>query len=197
MTAATPFVVRPLVWLILALPGLWIGGRWLLTPDAYGYGHAIGDTGDWAAWLLMLTLAVTPIRLAARRSAVAKTLVRYRRDLGVASFVYAAGHTLAYLWKKGAGEALAELSTDYIWAGWAALALFVPLAVTSNDASMRWLKRGWKRLHRLVYPATLLVFLHWVWSAFDPTTAWIHVGIMAAIVSVRLGLEWRQRRLKA
>ena len=185
------------LWLVLALPGLWIGGRWLLTPDAYGYGHAIGDTGDWAAWLLMATLAVTPIRLAARKSAVARWLVRHRRDLGVASFAYAAAHTVAYLWKKGAVEALAELSTDYIWAGWAALALFVPLAVTSNDASMRWLKRGWKRLHRLVYPATLLVFLHWVWSAFDPTTAWIHVGIMAAIVSVRLGLEWRQRRLKA
>ena len=182
------------LWLVLALPGLWIGGRWLLTPDAYGYGHAIGDTGDWAAWLLMATLAVTPIRLAARKSAVARWLVRYRRDLGVASFAYAAGHTIAYLWKKGAGEALAELSTDYIWAGWAALALFVPLAVTSNDASMRWLKHGWKRLHRLVYPAAVLMFLHWIWSAFDPAIAWIHAGILAAIEAARIVLQWRARR---
>ncbi len=39
---------RPLLWLVLALPGLWIAGRWTFTPDLYGYGHAIGDSGDWA-----------------------------------------------------------------------------------------------------------------------------------------------------
>ncbi|WP_343345954.1 ferric reductase-like transmembrane domain-containing protein [Sphingomicrobium sp. XHP0239] len=186
---------RAILWGVLSLPGLWIASRWLLTPDDYGYGHAIGDTGDWAAWLLMVTLAVTPIKLAFRRSRIAKWLVRRRRDLGVASFVYAAGHTAIYLWQKGSFDTIAsEFGTDYIWTGWAALALFVPLALTSNDASMRWLRQSWKTLHRLVYPATLLVFLHWVWSAFDPTTAWIHVGIMAAIVSIRLWLEWRVRR---
>ena len=195
MTRPRKDATRPVLWLILALPALWIAGRWLLVPEDYGYGHAIGDTGDWAAWLLMLTLAVTPVKLAFRKSGVAKWLVRRRRDLGVASFVYAAGHTAIYLWRKGSIDTiLSELSTDYIWTGWAALALFVPLAITSNDASMRWLKRSWKRLHRLVYPATLLVFLHWVWSAFDPTTAMIHVGIMAVIVIVRLWLEWRSRR---
>ena len=41
---------RMLLWLVLALPGAWIAGRWALTPDDYGYGHAIGDSGDWAAW---------------------------------------------------------------------------------------------------------------------------------------------------
>ena len=57
-----------MLWLVLALPALWIGLRWSITPDQYGYGHAIGDSGDWAAWLLMATLAVTPLRLAFRRS---------------------------------------------------------------------------------------------------------------------------------
>ena len=185
---------RPFLWLVLALPGLWIAWRWLVTPDRYGYGHAIGESGDWAAWLLMVTLAVTPIRLVFRRRAFAQWLMRRRRDLGVASFAYAAGHTVIYLWKKGSLElVLAELDQDFILVGWLALALFVPLAMTSNDASMRMLKRSWKTLHRLVYPAAVLTFLHWVWSAFDPTTAWIHIGILAAIELVRIVIQWRQR----
>ncbi|WP_265561733.1 protein-methionine-sulfoxide reductase heme-binding subunit MsrQ [Sphingomicrobium arenosum] len=183
-------VQQRLLWLVLALPALWGAGRWAFTPEVYGYGHAIGDSGDWAAWLLMVTLAVTPIKLAWRKSRVATRLVRHRRDLGVASFAYAAIHTAIYLSKKGAAAfAGSELSTDYIWSGWAAMALFVPLAVTSNDASMRWLKARWKRLHRLVYPAAVLMLLHWVWSAYDATTAMIHVGIMAAIFIARLWLS--------
>lgn len=185
---------RPFLWLVLALPGLWIGWRWLMTPDEYGYGHAIGESGDWAAWLLMATLAVTPIKLLFRKQGWAIWLIRRRRDLGVASFAYAAGHTVMYLWKKGSlGLVLAELDQDFILVGWLALALFVPLAVTSNDLSMRMLKRSWKSLHRLVYPAAVLTFLHWVWSAFDPTTAWIHVGILAAIELMRIVIQWRQR----
>ena len=185
---------RPLLWLILALPGLWIAWRWTMTPDLYGYGHAIGDTGDWAAWLLMATLAVTPLRLIFRKQGWAIWLMRRRRDIGVASFAYALGHTLAYLVRKGSPEfVFAEFSTPYILAGWIAFALFLPLAITSNDISVRRLKRSWKRLHRLVYPAAILTFLHWVWSAFDPTTAWIHVGILAAIEIVRIALQQRQR----
>ena len=185
---------RPLLWLILALPGLWIAWRWTMTPDLYGYGHAIGDTGDWAAWLLMATLAVTPLRLIFRKQDWAIWLMRRRRDIGVASFAYALGHTLAYLVRKGSPEfVFAEFSTPYILAGWIPFALFLPLAITSNDISVRQLKRSWKRLHRLVYPAAILTFLHWVWSAFDPTTAWIHVGILAAIEIVRIALQQRQR----
>lgn len=185
---------RPFLWLVLALPGLWIGWRWFTTPDEYGYGHAIGDSGDWAAWLLMGTLAVTPVRLLFRKHGWAIWLMRRRRDLGVASFAYAAGHTAIYLWKKASLElVLAEFDQDFIFAGWLALALFVPLAVTSNDVSMRMLKRSWKSLHRLIYPAAVLIFLHWAWSAFDPTTAWIHVGILAAIELARILIQRRQR----
>ncbi|MAO05877.1 MAG: sulfite oxidase subunit YedZ, partial [Citromicrobium sp.] len=91
---------RPALWLILALPGAWMLWRWWFTPDLYGYGHIIGDSGDWAAWLLMVTLAVTPLRLAFRRNRFVQYLMRKRRDLGVASFAYAAGHTIIYLWRK-------------------------------------------------------------------------------------------------
>ena len=185
---------RPLLWLVLALPGLWILWRWAATPDAYGYGHAIGDSGDWAAWLLMLTLAVTPLRLLFRRRSWSAWLMRRRRDFGVASFAYAAGHTIIYLANKPSLDAiLSDLGLADILIGWLALALFVPLAATSNDVAVRALGRSWKRLHRLVYPAAILTFLHWVLASFDPTTAYIHIGILAAIELVRIGLQTRQR----
>ena len=192
MATKSDALPRPLLWMILALPGAWILGQWAFTPDAYGYGHAIGDSGDWAAWLLLVTLAVTPIRLMFRNSKWAQWLMRRRRDLGVASFAYAAGHTIIYVVNKAAlAPVLEEAGNADMLTGWLAFALFVPLAITSNDVSMRALKRGWKRLHRLVYPAAILVFVHWALAAFDPTTAYIHIGILAAIEIVRV---WLQRR---
>ena len=183
---------RVLVWALLAAPGAAMLYRWASAPDLYGYGHIIGDSGDWAAWLLMLTLAVTPLRLLFRKQGWTAWLVRRRRDFGVASFAYAAGHTAIYLWKKSSlAIVLEEGRSPDLLAGWLALLLFVPLAVTSNDFAVRRMKRAWKRLHRLVYPATVLVFVHWALAAFDPTTAWIHIGIMAAIEIVRV---WLQRR---
>lgn len=185
---------RLLLWLVLALPGLWILSRWAAAPDAYGYGHAIGDSGDWAAWLLMLTLAVTPVRLLFRRRGWSAWLVRRRRDFGVASFAYASGHTVIYLIDKASLDTiLADLGSPDMLVGWLALALFVPLAATSSDLATRVLGRSWKRLHRLVYPAAVLTFLHWVLAAFDPTTAYIHIAILAAIELVRIVLQRRQR----
>ena len=122
----------------------------------------------------------------------AQWLMRRRRDLGVGSFAYAAGHTLIYLVNKAAfAPVLAEATSADMLAGWLAFMLFVPLAITSNDVSMRALKRTWKRLHRLVYPAAILMFVHWALTAFDPTTAYIHIGILAMIEIVRV---WLQRR---
>ena len=184
---------RLLLWLVLALPGVWILFRRSTAPEVYGYGHAIGDSGDWAAWLLMLTLAVTPVRLLFRRPRWSTWLVRHRRDFGLASFAYAVGHTIIYLADKTSLDAiLAELVLLDILVGWLALALFVPLAATSSDVSVRALGRSWKRLHRLVYPAAILTFLHWVLASFDPTTAYVHIAILASIELARIALQMRQ-----
>ena len=67
---------------------------------------------------------------------------------------------------------LAEFWAPGIWTGWAAFLVFLPLAITSNDASMRRLKRGWKRLQRLAYIAALLTLAHWLL---------IHDGVGAAL----------------
>jgi sulfoxide reductase heme-binding subunit YedZ len=142
----------------------------------------------------MLTLAVTPVRLVFRRHAVSIWLVRHRRDLGVASFAYAAGHTVIYLAEKASLRiVLQDLGSCDIIVGWLALALFVPLAATSNDVATRALRRSWKRLHRLVYPAALLSFLHWVWAAFDPTSAYIHIAVLSGIELLRVALQVRHR----
>ena len=173
---------RLFLWLALALPALWIGWQWIATPESYGFGHAIKDSGDWAAWLLLLTLAVTPLRLAFRRARWTLWLMKRRRDLGVASFAYAAIHTAIYLVDKASLAVILEQAAGAdLLTGWLALAIFLPLAITSNDRSMRAMKRGWKRLHRLVHPAAVLVFVHWALTAFDPVTAYIHIGILAAI----------------
>lgn len=185
---------RPLLWLGLALPGIWMLYRWASSPDVYGYGHIVGDSGDLAAWLLMLTLSVTPIRLVFRKRSWAIWLILHRRDLGVASFAYASGHTIIYLDNKASfGAIFSEMGSADMLTGWLAFALFVPLAVTSNDLAVRALKRSWKRLHRLVYPAAILMFLHWVLSAFDPMTAYIHIAVLAVIELGRIGLQQRQR----
>ena len=130
----------------------------------------------------MLTLAVTPLRLAFRRARWTLWLMKRRRDFGVASFAYAAIHTAIYLVDKASLTVILDQATGWdLLTGWLALAIFLPLAITSNDRSMRAMKRGWKRLHRLVHPAAVLVFAHWALTAFDPVTAYIHIGILAAI----------------
>lgn len=185
---------RPLLWLVLALPGAWIAWRWIATPDRYGFGHAIGDSGDWAAWLLLLALAVTPLRLVFKRRAFTTWLLRRRRDIGVASFAYAAGHTAIYLVDKASFAVVVDQAGDpAMLAGWLALALFVPLAATSNDIAVRALKRAWKRLHLLVYPAAILTIVHWVLAAFDPGTAYVYLAVLGVLELVRIVLQRRQR----
>lgn len=185
---------RQLLWMVLALPGVWILSRWAAVSEEYGYGHAIGDSGEWAAWLLLYTLSITPLRLLFRGSRWPNWLIRRRRDFGVASFAYAAAHTIIYLAEKASFEAIiSDLESLDMLVGWLALALFVPLAATSNDIATHVLKRSWKRLHRLVYPTAILTFVHWALASFDPTRAYIHIGILAAIELLRIWLQRRQR----
>ncbi|MEQ1900603.1 MAG: ferric reductase-like transmembrane domain-containing protein [Devosia sp.] len=183
---------RPLLWLVLAIPGLAVLGLW--AAGVYTYGAAVSESGEWAARLLILTLAVTPLRLIFRRGPWLIWLVRRRRDLGVATFCYAAGHTVAYLIRKADFGLIIEEGLDlWLLAGWIAFAVLIALALTSTDQAVRAMRRWWKRLHRLVYIAAALVFVHWVLSAFDPTSAYVHLGIIAALEAIRVVLEARQR----
>jgi sulfoxide reductase heme-binding subunit YedZ len=183
---------RPLLWAVLAIPGAWLLVGWM--TDAMTYGEVVTDSGRWVAWLLMLTLAVTPLRLIFRKGAWLVWLFRRRRNLGVATFAYAAFHTLVYVARKGdIGLIISEAAEPWLWAGWLALAIFLALALTSNDAAVRALRRWWKRLHRLVYAGAVLMFVHWALSAFDPTIAYLHIAVLAALEATRVALQLRQR----
>ncbi|MGD8557013.1 MAG: protein-methionine-sulfoxide reductase heme-binding subunit MsrQ, partial [Chromatiales bacterium] len=121
------------------------------------------DTGDWALRFLLLSLAVTPLRLLTRRA----WLIRYRRMLGLFAFFYAFLHFTVYLWIDQSflwSEIAADiLKRPYITMGFAAFLILLPLAATSTKGMVRRLGKRWASLHRLVYPAALLAILHFIW----------------------------------
>ena len=140
--------------------------------------------GLWALRFLILTLAITPLRRLGGPS-----LIRYRRTLGLLAFYYALMHLSVYLVLDKDLD-LAAIWADivkrpYITVGMLAFTILVPLAVTSNNTSIRRLGgAAWARLHKLVYVAIAAAALHFimlvkVW-AVEPL-------IYAAIVAVLLG----------
>jgi methionine sulfoxide reductase heme-binding subunit len=176
--------------LLLAVPAGVV--LYLYAGDALSYGEVIHETGDFAARLLIVTLAATPFRMLLPWAGFTRWLFERRRDFGVATFCYGLLHTLVYLQRKGELGLIIEEGMDIgLWTGWLALAIFVPLAITSNDASVRLLRRWWKRLHRLVYAGAVLTFAHWLLTAFDMVPGLIHAGILAGIMCMRLVLNLR------
>jgi len=177
-------------WTVLTAPGAWmVYAYWRGTVF---YGELMHWTGDVAAGLLLLALAITPLRMLFPRSSAPLWLVRRRRYIGVASFGYALLHAVVYAERLGSIDAAwQQASESDLRAGWLGLAIMLPLALTSNNASMRALGRGWKRLHRTVYAAALLTLAHWYLAAFDPTTGIVCFALLGAIeVFARL---WRYR----
>jgi sulfoxide reductase heme-binding subunit YedZ len=178
--------------LLLAAPGAVLTYRYAAGSTFYGeYLHA---TGDLAARLLIAALAVTPLRLAFPRASWTAWLARRRRQIGVAVFGYALLHAAAYLLRQPAATVAADAMDAGMAAGWDAFVVLAALAATSNDASVRRLRRGWKLLHRAVYAAAILAFAHWIMTAFDPVPGGLHLGVLAALEGLRVGLSYASRR---
>lgn len=151
------------------------------------------QTGLLALALLILSLACTPLRLLTGWTWPA----RIRKALGLLAFLYAALHFGLYLLDHGftPGAVLEDvLKRPFVTAGFAALLLLTPLALTSTRGAVRRLGFvRWKRLHRLVYPALALSALHYWWGVKkDHTGPLIAVLVIAALFGVRL--VWRGRR---
>jgi sulfoxide reductase heme-binding subunit YedZ len=172
------------IWALLTVPGIHILVRYL--SDSISYGQVIHETGDWSVGLLSVALAVTPLRRLLPEARWPRWITAHRRALGVASFAYAAFHTLTYLQRKwGYGYILNEAVEPDLLTGWIAFVIFLMLATTSNDKSVRVLRRNWQRLHRTVYFAAGLVFAHWILTAFDRRTACISLVALCVIESLR------------
>ncbi len=183
---------RAALWLLLVLPLCYM--LYAYAAGALVYGEFVHATGGHAARLLIFTLALTPLRLMFPGRRWPVWLLQRRRYFGLAAFLYSLPHVLAYLLRLPAARIGAEALEPGMAAGWLALAAFLPLAVTSNDASVRRLGRAWQSLHRVVYLAAVLTFLHWVLTAFDPVTGFVHVALLAALESFRI---WKAMRAHA
>ena len=152
-------------------------------------------TGDWALRLLLATLAVAPLR----RWTGWQWLLQIRRPLGLLAFGYAVLHALTYLvldrglyWDDVVADVLER---PYVTAGFTALILMVPLAVTSTRAAMRRLGRRWQSLHRLVYAVGVLAVLHFLWSSkLDRPEPLVYAGILGTLLLARLPGLLRARR---
>ncbi len=181
---------------LLAAPWCWLAFAYLTGRTFYG--EMVHASGDWAVWCLMATLAVSPLRRLFPRQAWTAWLLPRRRYLGVAAFAYALLHAAVYVLRLGdLPRILSEALEAGLLTGWLAFALFVPLALTSNNTSVRRLGRAWKRLHRLVYAAAVLTFAHWILTAFDPTAAYAHLAGLAALEAMRLVLGFRHATPRA
>jgi sulfoxide reductase heme-binding subunit YedZ len=176
---------RLVLWLLLSAPGIVTVVRYIL-GDTF-YGEVVHFTGDLSAQLLIITMAATPIRLLFPAREWTRWLIRRRRYFGVAAFGYAALHTAVYLARMGTLERILSDATSVgFLTGWLALIIFVPLAATSNDWSVRRLRLLWKRIHNWVYAAAILTFAHWLILAFDPIPGVIHLSILAALMAIRV-----------
>jgi methionine sulfoxide reductase heme-binding subunit len=180
---------RYLLWIVLALPAAFlVSGYW---RETLVYGEVVHASGETAARLLIVTMAATPLCLMFPGARLPRWLLVNRRYLGVASFGYALLHAVTYLKRKAD---LATIIGDALfvgmWTGWIAFALMALLAVTSNDVSVRLLRRAWKSLHRWVYAAAVLTYLHWVLSAFAPAGASVHFAVLALLEGYRV---WKTR----
>lgn len=174
-----------LMWALLSLPFIVICVRF--GNDSISYGQVIHQTGLWSAGLLLMALLVTPLRKFFNSAQWAILILPHRRAIGIASFAYAALHTAVYLERKwGADLIIKEGLEPSLATGWLAFAIFLALAVTSNDASVRALGKSWKRLHRYVYVATVLMFAHWWLAAFDPALAYVFAAIFLTFQVPRL-----------
>lgn len=154
-------------------------------------------TGYNALLLLILSLAVTPLRLLSPRLS---WLIKFRRLLGLFAFFYATIHLATYLvlylnfdWSV--------FKTDitkrrFIIAGFAAYSLLVPLALTSTTWAIRKLGgKQWNRLHKLVYLAAICGIIHYWWQVKPGVLSPMNLTItLTVLLLARPVLQWFQGR---
>lgn len=166
---------------------------WRLTQGEWA-GELLHGSGEMAARLLILAMAITPLQVLAPRARWVRWLRRHRRIIGVAACGYAVLHTGLYLADvQTLRNVLLEFSAPGIWTGWAALALMLVLGATSNDRSMRWLGQMWQRLHRVVYAAALLTLLHWVLIHDNVVAALMHFLPLALLEIYRVQVRFLRK----
>ncbi len=140
-------------------------------------------TGYWTLVFLLITLSITPLR----RLTGWLWLVRLRRMLGLFAFFYACLHFSTYLvldqFFDWASIAKDIVKRPYITVGFAAFVLLIPLAITSNNYSIKLIGgKRWLLLQRLVYPIAVGGVVHFWWlvkkDITEPLTFAVLLGVL-------------------
>ncbi|HUI80031.1 MAG TPA: protein-methionine-sulfoxide reductase heme-binding subunit MsrQ [Bryobacteraceae bacterium] len=184
---------KVLVFLLGLAPLFWLGWRALngrLTANPIEF--ITHYTGDWTLRLVIIGLAITPLRKILKRP----KLIQYRRMVGLFAFFYGTLHFLTWIWLDKFFD-LHEMWADvikrrYITVGFTAFALMVPLAVTSTAGWIRRLGgKRWQQLHRLIYVTAVCGVIHYYWLVKSD----IRLPVLYAVL-VTVVLSWRLRMWK-
>jgi methionine sulfoxide reductase heme-binding subunit len=142
-------------------------------------------TGDWTIRLVVVTLAISPLRKLLGFPA----LIRYRRMVGLFAFFYGSLHFLTYFWldKFFDLNAIAHdvVKRPFITAGFTAFLCMAPLALTSTAGWIRRLGgKRWQRLHTLVYITAIAGVAHYYWLVKSDIRL---PALYGALVALELG----------
>ena len=139
-------------------------------------------TGEWTLIFICLTLAMSPLKKLTNLN----FWVKGRRMLGLFVFFYASLHLLTYVgidyrfsWQPIFDDVVKK---KYIFVGFAAWLLLIPLTLTSSQKMMLLLKQNWKKLHRLIYVIAIFGSLHFIWLSktiyFKPLIYFLIITIL-------------------
>ena len=177
------------LWLLLSLPALGFLAAISGSDDPKIYHELLHPTGEFSARFMIIAMLASPLVLLLKGWRGPLWLKKNRRYFGVAAFGYAALHTVFYLIDEGStARVLADVPKFYIWTGWIAFLIFVPLAVTSMDYFVRSMGRSWKTLQRGTYFAAVFTLIHWAslhdWGGIGG--ALVHFGPLAVLEGYRV-----------
>ena len=155
-------------------------------------------TGQWGIRLLLVTLAITPLRSITGIN----QLILLRRMLGVFCFFYILLHFLTWLVIDNFFD-IQRMFEDiveryYILFGSAAFAMLIPLAATSTNRMVKWLgAKRWLKLHKLVYLIGILGVVHFYLQVkADITQPVIYGAILAFLLGFRVYKKYRKQPSK-
>jgi sulfoxide reductase heme-binding subunit YedZ len=148
--------------------------------------------GEWTLIFICLTLTMSPLKRITNLS----FWIKFRRMLGLFVFFYATIHLLTYVgldyrfdWEPIINDVLKK---KFIFIGFSAWLLLIPLAATSSQKMIKILKRNWKNLHRLVYVIAIFGSLHYIWLSktifFKPL---IYTLIIVVLLALRIKIKKR------
>ncbi len=181
-------ILKPSFFILLLLPAIYYGwGVWQDTLGANPLEAVIRGLGDWGLRILLLTLAISPLR----RLLNWPQLLRLRRMIGLYAYFYVVLHLFGYLWFDQFFDWeeiwFDILERPFITVGMIAVVLLTPLAFTSTNKMIKRLGKKWKKLHMLVYPISMLGVLHFWWMVkLDVTEPMIYAVILAILLGERL-----------